>query len=274
MTNPVPVLELEQHYNHAVAELEPFDACAWLGRPASGPGVYATPADLLMGLARWRIPRALVSHTMGESHDALLGNQALGRALSELSGLNGVMTLLPEGFEDFEDIETNIDTCLNRGMRAARIFPKSHRYSMRVPTMPRLLEALERRGVPLFIQIGQSSWDEIGSLARSRSKLAIFVEGIGHHEYLNMRGALPWLIESPNLLVPTCNQFLSGGLELLVKKLGVRRVLFASNQPLGSPAAAMGPLVFSELPLQTRRRIAHENLDDLLAAVGHGGYFA
>jgi len=60
----------------------------------------------------------------------------------------------------------------------------------------------------------------------------------------------------------------------MVERLGVHRVVFSTNQPIDDPAAGLSLLAFSELPLETRRRIAHGNLETLLAAVGNGGYFA
>lgn len=179
----------------------------------------------------------------------------------------GVMTLLPHDWGDIDSLEAKVVRHVARGLRAARLYPKSHRYSLRIPSMKPLLSLLESLRLPLFIPIGQTSWDEIGPLAQAYSKLPILVESAGHHEYLNMRHALPWLETSPNLLVPTNRQFLCGGLELLVERLGAERLLFASGAPLLDPHAALGPLVFSRLSRDVRGRIAHENLEQLLAGV-------
>ncbi len=262
--------EAERRFDEEAAELEPCDACAWLGRPFRSRSVYEDAPALRAALAAGPIRRALVSHTMGELYDPAHGNDALAEALTELPGLHGVMTLLPPAWDDPEEMGAYIDRNLARGLRAARIHPKSHRYSLRIPTIRTLLAALQERRVPLFIPIAQTSWDEIGPLAQAWPDLPILVESPGHHEYLNMRHALPWLEAAPNLHVPTNRQFLCGGIELLVERIGADRILFASNQPIDDPYAALGPLVFSDLPLSVRRRIAHENIDRLLAAAGNG----
>lgn len=271
---PDRIQELEDEFDRQVAELAPYDAAAWLGYPAASRTAYPDPAAFRAALAAHGIPRALVSHTMGELHDAAQGNAVLAESLTALPGLSGVMTLLPEGADEFDHLEEAIEDNLCRGLRAARLYPRSHRYSLSLPTVPRLLGALESRGIPLFIPIGQTSWDEIGGLGRRHPRLAILVEGPGHHEYLNLRGALAWLEAMPNLLVPTNRQFLCGGLELLVERLGSHRVFFTTDQPIDDPAASLALLAFSELPLETRRQIAHGNLEKLLAGVGQGGYFA
>lgn len=268
------VLQLEQQFDRRVAELEPYDAGVWLGYPATGPLAYQDTGTLRAALAKYHIRRALVSHTMAELHDAVEGNRVLTESLKDLPRCSGIMTLLPEGTGEIEDIADYVDQCLAKGLRAARLFPKTHRYTLKLPTIPKLLSALENRGVPLLIQIGQTSWDEIGSLAKAYPKLAILVEGTGHHEYLNIRSCLPWLEAVPNLLVPTHRQFLCGGLELMVERLGAHRVFFSSNQPVDDPAAGLSLLVLSELPVETLRRIAHGNLETLLSAVLQGGYFA
>lgn len=266
-----PVLELESEYNARVAELDPFDACAWLGYPRAARVAYPDESTLKEAMLEHGIRRALVSHTLSELHDPVMGNTATAKALAGLPGCAGVMTLLPAGTGEIADIGTYVDECLGASLRVARIFPRYHRYTLRVPTVPPMLKALEERGVPLFIQIGQTSWDEIGALALNHPRLAILVEGTGHHEYLNIRGCLPWLEKASNLFVPTHAQFLCGGLELLVDRLGAHRVLFSTNQPVDDPACGLSLLAFSHLPLETRRQIAHGNLERLLQGVGKGG---
>jgi len=268
------VVEFEREFDRRVAELEPFDAGAWIGYPDGGRSAYPDAAAILQGLEDRGIGRALISHTMAMLHDPITGNEALIRTLDELPGFSGVMTLIPGGTGEIDDMEAYLSKCTGGGLRAARIFPKLHRFSLRLPTVPPLLALLEERGIPLFIQIGQTSWDEIGPIAQKHPCLAILVEGVGHHEYLNVRSCLPWLEATPNILVPTHNQFLCGGLELMVERLGVHRVIFSSNQPMDDPAAGLSLLAFSDLPLETKREIAHGNLETLLGAVGNGGYFA
>ena len=261
---------LERRFEDEVRKLDPFDACVWLGRPFRSRRVFENVAALREGLAKGPVRRALISHTMGELHDARQGNDTLAKALEEFPGAYGVMTLLPPSWEDPEDTGAYIDRNLRRGLRMARIFPKSHRYTLCIPSVRVLLSALEEKGVPLVIQIGQTEWDEIGALAQAHPRLPILVESHGHHEYLNMRHALPWLESSANLYVPTNRQFLCGGLELLVERLGPGRVIFASNQPLDDPNAGLGPLVFSDLPIAVRRQVAHGNLERLLGLAGPG----
>ncbi len=270
MNNIDYTLALRQMTDHLVAEaaaLEPYDALVWAGYPACAFQVWPDAAAVGRGLEASPIRRALISHTVGGMHDATAGNQALAALLEALPGGYGVMTLVPETAHDEPVVERRIAVALRRGMRAARILPKSHRYTLKTPGVDRLLEALEARRVPLFIPIGQTDWNEIGTLALAHAGLAILVESAGHHEYLNMRAALPWLEKAANLLVPTNRQFLAGGLELLVERLGPERVLFASGQPIEDPWSTLALLVKSRLPEAARRLIAHGNLERLLEAV-------
>ncbi|MCA9428656.1 MAG: amidohydrolase family protein, partial [Candidatus Omnitrophica bacterium] len=218
--------------------------------------------------------RAMISHTMGVLHSPCQANEALANALQSLEGCFGVFTLLPEGARDPKGGATEFENWIDSGMRAARLAPKDHRYTLSIPTVPQLLEGLQSMGLPLFIAIGQTSWAEISRIAHSYPSLAILVEGVGHHEYLNIRGCLPWLHETPNLLVPTHNQFLSGGLELMVEEIGEERVFFASNFPVDDPSAGLSLLTLSRISDKAKEKIAHGNLDNLISRVGKGGYFA
>lgn len=269
-----PVIELEQQYEQRVRQLQPYDAGFWLGYPAFAYRIYETAKDAQEALRTYSLSHALLSHTMAELHHPLKGNETLRRILEQLPGFAGVMTLLPEDTGEIKDLAVYVTDMVKSGMRAARIFPKSHRYTLRLPTIPRLLALLEQRGIPLFLPIGQSSWDEIGSLARAHPRLALIVEGTGHHEFLNIRSCLPWLKVQQNILVTTLNQFLVGGLELMVNELGAHRILFSSNQPIDDPAAGLFLLAFSDLSLEIKKKIAHENLRRLLDQVDKGGYFA
>lgn len=268
------ITDLEQWFDAAVQEMQPFDASVWLGYPASGRCAYTTPAQLNTALGRQAIQGALVSHTMSVFHDAGEGNCALGEALKELPDCYGIMTLLPEGTGEFMDLTHSVEDYLATRMRAARLFPKDQRYSLRVPGIPKLLDMLQSLGIPVFIPIGQTSWDEIANLAKNYPRLAVLVEGVGHHEFLNVRGCLPWLEAVPNLLVTTHNQFLCGGLELMVERLGAERVFFSSNQPVDDPSAGLSLLACAQISDRDRHQIAHGNIHQLIDQVGKGGYFA
>jgi predicted TIM-barrel fold metal-dependent hydrolase len=268
-----PVLELEQWFDTEIAQLNPFDASVWLGYPHSGRIAYHSSVDVLEALHQQGLQGAMLAHTMALFHDPGEGNQAILDVLQDLPNCFGIMTLLPEGTGEFTHLTQTLEHYLSHRMRAARLYPREHRYTLRIPTIPRLLEALQSLGIPLFIPISQTSWDEIGALARSYPQLAVLVEGVGHHEFLNIRSCLPWLEAVPNLLVSTHNQFLCGGLEVMVNRLGAERIIFASNQPIDDPAAGLSLLATSKLSLKVRQQIAHRNALHLVEQVGKGGYF-
>lgn len=269
-----PVIELEQWFDSQLKLLQPYDAAAWLGYPASGKVAYLDPESLLASLNKYNCRGALVSHTMSLYLDAESGNREILEILPDLPGCHGIMTLLPEGSGEFSNLQVTVEAYLTKGMRAARLYPRDHRYTLRLPSVPPLLSLLQTLGIPLFIPIGQTSWDEIGNIAKQYPGLAILVEGVGHHEYLNIRAALPWLVAAPNLLVPTHNQFLCGGIELLAERLGVDRVFFLSNQPFDDPAAAISHLLLAQISDNDRHKIAAGNIQTLISKVGSGGYFA
>ncbi len=269
-----PVVEIEKQFEQEVSKLHPYDASVWLGYTAKGRIVYRDISSLQAALSRQQIKNALISHTMGELYDVALSNEILKQALKEQAGFGGVMTLLPEGTGEIENLSNYIEKGIEAGMRAARLFPKSHRFSLTSPNIPSLLTTLENLGMPLFIPIGETHWEQMAAIAGHYPRLAILLEGVGHHEYLNNRTCLPWLVERPNLLVPTHNQLLCGGLELMVDQLGPHRIFFASNQPMDDPAAGLSLLVYNDLAPAIRRQIAHGNLKKLIAGVGRGGYFA
>jgi len=267
-----PLDTIESRFDAEVAALSPRDAGMWLGYTGSHVS-YVDGKALIQAMMRNGIAGGLVSHTACELHDARSGNEALAKELAALPQCAGVMSLVPPGTGEFDDLDAYLDSALAQGFRAVRLLPKAHRYSLGLPTVGPMLDVLAVRGIPLFIPIGQTHWDEVGRLALDHPRLAILVEGVGHHEYLNIRGCLPWLKAAGNILAPTHNQFLFGGLELLASAIGDERILFASNQPYDDPAAGLSLLVYSRLSADAKKRIARGNLDRLMEAVGKGGYF-
>ncbi len=258
---------IERAFDERVERLSPFDAGLWMGVLPTGRTAIRDPSALRYRLARGPIRRGLVSHTMGAFADACAGNELLADALLQLPECRGVMTLLPPGCEDFDDIDAYLAQMKARGMVAARIWPRLHRHSLASPAAESMLQALRRHRMPLFLPIGQSNWDQVGTLAQRHPELTIFVEGLGYHEYLNVRGALSWLELCPNLLVPTHRLLLCGELELLVDRLGPHRVLFSSNQPIEDPWANLAVLALSPLPDTVLHRIACGNLESMLEEI-------
>jgi len=270
MNEAEALLALREESHALAAEasaLAPYDALCWVGYPPRAFRAWPDGDAVRRGLAESPIRRALLSHTVGGLHDPEAGNRALAAVLADLPGFAGVMTLTPETQYGDADVDRRIAACLKAGMRAARLLPRSHRYTLKTPGVDALLDALARRGVAVFLPIGQTSWNEVGALAAAHPGLTMLVESAGHHEYLNMRAALPWLESAANIHVPTNRQFLAGGLELLVSRLGPERVVFASGQPVEDPWASLALLVRNRFSDDVRRLIAHGNLERMLDAV-------
>lgn len=264
---PEPLNRVISEFDRRAAALEFFDACAWVGRPPEALRAFVTGAALHAALRRWGISRALVSHTMSVQWDAARGNEALAKELLDLPGCFGAMALLPPAGGELGDFRAHLDQMLARGMRAARLFPKVHRFSLRDPSLEAVFAELAARGVPLLMWIGQSSWDELAALAGAHPALRIVVDGVGHHEYLNCRQHLAQLDRHPNLLVEIHNLLMFRGIETIVERIGAERVLFGTNLPETDPAAAMMLLTHSELSEHQRRLIAGENLARLIEGV-------
>ena len=134
-----PVLELEKEFDKQVRQLNPYDASVWLGYTATGRIAYRDIRSLRSALSQQQIGNALISHSMGELYDVALSNETLEKALVEQDGFFGVMTLLPEGTGEIKNLSIYIEKGIEAGMRAARLFPKSHRFSLSSPKIPPLL---------------------------------------------------------------------------------------------------------------------------------------
>lgn len=253
-------------YLARVKALEAFDAHCWLGETA-GPRLAremrATSAgELLALLDRAGISRAVVFHTLAVHGDARLANEALLREVAGEARLIPGAVSLPDDARD-----GGIERLIGRGVRLAAIHPSSHGFSLEAWCSGEMLTALEARRLPVIVPHTEVSWSAVEKVCREHPALPVLVEGgagklIYHNRVLyalmRERGNLHLLLDA-----------LVGWrmVDDLARRFGPERLLFSSQLPLRDPNVGLGMLAWGEMDEGAKRRIAHQNLDRLVAGV-------
>lgn len=249
-------------------ELKLFDSNCWLGQwylPTFTP--VDTVDRLVEEMDHYGIDEALVTHTAAYLYDQRIGNQAL---LDEISGqdrLHACFILVPPGTPELAPIDQYVDDMLAAGVRAARLFPKDHYFSLQEWSVGQLLAKLEKHRLPIIITLDQVSWDEVQALCQAHPKLPVIIDGAGRQELLENRQFIPLLQQVDNLKLDLHNFINYIGLDDAVEKCGADKFVFGTRLLFNTPAAAIYLLAQTDISEEDKQMIASGNLEKLIKEV-------
>jgi len=246
-----------------------FDAECWLGvAKLHKPGAPSTTEALVAELASNGIARALVYHADAVGHDPVEGNQRLLDEIAGYPGLEPCWVLLPHHTGEFPPPDIVLAQLLAKGVRAARVFPRTFRFAFRLWNLGELLSSLSAHRIPLWVDFGHDGWSE---------------ESIDYDGLREVCGAFPMLpvvlvrpnigtdrrvyalmAQHPNLCVETSYYTVHRGIELLCETFGPERVLFGTGLPHRAAGPAVTALAYSLIDDTARALVAGGNLRRLL----------
>jgi predicted TIM-barrel fold metal-dependent hydrolase len=160
---------------------------------------------------------------------------------------------------------------LEAGIRAVRMFPLRHRFTISDWSTGNLLGKLEEHRVLLFLDYERTHWvqkvvdyESVSRICRDFPGIPLVLvrEGIGSARYL-----YPLLEKFDNLHLEISYYQSPCGLEDISRKFGVRHLLFGSGLPTYEAGAAIAMLLCSELSSAEKQMVAGDNLRNLLTAV-------
>jgi predicted TIM-barrel fold metal-dependent hydrolase len=255
-----------------LAALRLFDANCRIGTAeTSGDDAPVTASALLAEMDRHSISEALVYHSWAVGYHPAHGNDRLSEETRGAGRLRRCWVVMPHHTGEMERPAPLVERMVADGVRAARIFPTLHRFSLGDWSAGQLLGALEARRVPLLIDFNRGHWaeevvdyDAVARVCGAHPALPVILvrEGIGSSRYL-----YPLLESFPNLHLELSYYQVSSGIADIVKRFGARRLLFGTGLPVYAAGPACAMLYFAEIPEEEKRAIAGDNLRRLLAGV-------
>ena len=235
----------------------------WTVPPPAGP---LDEAGLLAELDAAGIGGALVHHGTARDYDPAAGNDLL---LAERTSprLVPCATLLPPATAELPPPDVALPALLAAGVRAVRLYPRSHNFSLAAWCSGPLLDVLERRRVPLSVDLAETDWEGIHRLCEGYPGLPVIVTRVN---YRQERFLYPLWERHENLHVEI--SFFQGhrGLEEAVERFGSRRLLFGTGLPFFDAGGPVVTVARCEVDEAARRDIAGENLRRLLQNVVTG----
>jgi len=212
----------------------------------------------------FRIDAALVSHALSKDYDPVAGNEELLRILKGSSCLFPVWCILPPSTGEIGELSNFVGRLISGGVRAVIAYPRLHNYSLSSWSMQKLLLQLEVSRIPLLLPFQQFEWDEIHNLCREFPNLPVITTRIN---YRQLRYLLP-LWETCQNLYADLSWFSVPDLLPFLKKHGyLGRLLFGTNYPAYTPAAAIGMVTYSDISDEDKELVAGGTLRNLLSNI-------
>ena len=265
----------------ALPKVPLFDAHCSIGRRrARRPWQFSTVAELIAEMDHHGIEWALVHHATAEEHHPNIGNELLLQELQGQPRLVPCWVLLPPATEEMpprvrgpdgtveEGHHRPVAWMMQRGIRAARLCPSAHGWSLIEQTAWELFTALAQHRIPTFIDKAEIAWEQIDAICSAFPELCLILTDTG---YRLSRDLLPALAKHRNLFVESSRYEVHQGLEELCERFGSRRVLFGTGMPTYAPGCAITMLASAHLSDHDKELIANGNLSRLLKGGRAGG---
>jgi hypothetical protein len=245
-----------------------FDVNCAVGPWPTDRPLYETVDGLLTEMRRLGIARALVSHNLARSFDPPQGNQFLMDELAGHEELQPCWTLLPPSCGEMGTVDELLADMAVAGVRAVRLYPREHTYSLDDWQCGELLAALSHRHYVVLLALAESNFTEIERLCRTHPGLSLVVTGTG---YRQLRPLFALLSRCPNLYCDLSNFSTYLGVEEVLDRYGSDRLLFGTGLPAADPGGPIARVFYTDAPEPDITAMAHGNAERLLARVQLAG---
>lgn len=235
------------------------------------PGAPDSVPALLAEMDRLEIAEALVYHSIARAYSPAEGNEILLQEIKNQPRLHPCWVIVPHHAGEMPEPRDLVSQMLDRGVRAARVFPDEHFFFIEPWCFGETLAALADARMPLLVDWGKGHWSDalrgwtaIHQVCQAFPELPLVVmrEGAAIDRFA---GAL--IAEHPALFLEISYYVGHRALETFVSRFGPKRLLFGTGIPFYDPALAVGVVLTSSLTVIHARSIAGDNLRALLAAV-------
>lgn len=232
------------------------DVSMALGRHPRAAIGSVSAKELLATMDGFGIATAVVSSLASRWHHPDTGNRELLTAISGADRLLPCWTVLPDTCGEIAAAAGFVAEAVESGVVAARAFPADHRYDLDGPDLDDLHATLAGAGMPLLVEVSQTSWPAVETVATRHPELAIVVGDVGYRTLRTIAGVLG---RCPNVRLDLSYLSSHCGLEWLAGRFGADRLLLGSGWPLRDPAEAVTRLLWSELDDQAVELIGGGN---------------
>jgi len=254
--------------------LRPFDANCVIGRHLKLQARAPHAAEDLLGeMDHFGIAEALVVDALARENHPADGNSRVLTAVRGHPRLHPAWSALPHGPVDEQPAPADFLAQMRENrVGALFLYPAQYRFTLSDWCVDAFLEPLAAARVPIFInpnEVGRggwpadvTDWDAVVALCRRWPELPVVVSEFRIRR--TNRLAYRALDACGNLHIELSGYWLHRGIEFITEHWGAQRLLFGSNWPALGQAPALVALTTAEISADDKRRIAGDNLRDLI----------
>ncbi|WP_420454335.1 amidohydrolase family protein [Rubrivirga sp.] len=245
-----------------------LDSCASIGM--NGPTdarVLWKPSSLLADLEHAGIHGALVWHWLAREYDPGYGNRVLLEEVADHDRLLPCWVLVPHHMGEMAPGPEVVAEMRERGVRAAKMFPRRHGYRFDDDVCGLVFSALEDAQIPLLIDVGrygddqQATFAEVARLCERHPDLPVLLQ---KSRWEDTRDVAALLDRHASTYVEFSSFQVHYGLEAFAERVGADRLLLGTEWPFKSPGAARSFIDYCELGDDDKAKVAGGNLARLL----------
>lgn len=246
-------------------KLKFFDCNCSLGRrAASSLQEFYSSQRLIEEMHYFGISRSLVYHSLAKEYNPDIGNEYLLKETKDVEEIEPCWVLLPSYTKETRNPEEMIKKMLDNGIRAARIFPKEHNFSLEEWNIKDLFSVLNDHKIPLFLDLDQTNWKEIYNICSRYSQIPLILTNV---DYRIDRYLYPLLDKFNNLYIEISHYSVFRGIETICKNFGASHLLFGTRLPIFEAGSALNMINFAHISQMNKQLISYENLNKLLGEV-------
>jgi predicted TIM-barrel fold metal-dependent hydrolase len=251
-----------------------LDCYALIGK--RGPKDIETPyeTEVLLEEMEWcGIHGALIAHGVGKEYDPMYGNRKLMHELKKSPRLYGVWAVMPSHTGEMPPPKDLIQEMRDNGIRAAKMYPRTHHYFFNEDTCGELLTEMEKHEILLLVEGGhmyapdileasnQVLLSDLDAMLARHPSLRLLLQGA---RWEATRYLHTLMAKHKNLYLEFSANQANRALEVFAGWFGAARLLFGTGALDKAPGAAKAFVDYCTLSEEEKQNIAGRNLARLL----------
>jgi predicted TIM-barrel fold metal-dependent hydrolase len=251
-----------------------IDCCAMVGPRGQKDVETPIETEVLLEEMEWcGIHGALIAHATAKDYDPAYGNRKLLKELKKSPRLYGVWTVMPHYTGEMWPPRDVVREMQENGIRAAKMYPRSHHYFFNEDTCGELLSALEEEEILLLVEGGmmygpdilepmnQVLLSDLDAMLTRHPHLPVLLQ---NSKWESARYLHALMSKHKNLHLEFSNHQGNHALEVYGGWFGFDRILFGTGALDKSPGAAKAFVDYSVLTDEQKSAIAGTNIARLL----------
>ena len=251
-----------------------FDCSAMIGKRGPKDQETRFETEVLLEEMEWSgIHGALVAHWTGKEYDPSYGNRKLLRELKKSARLHGVWSVMPHHTGEMLPPRDVVQEMRDNGIRAAKMYPRTHHYFFNEDTCGGLLSAFEEENILLLVEGGamyapdifdannQVLLSELDAAMSCHPRLRVLLLG---SRWEATRYLHTLMAKHENLYLEFSNHQANHALEVYSGWFGTERLLLGTGALDKSMGAAKAFVDYCTLTDKQKDLIAGKNLAGLL----------